>query len=101
MVDSPAVVSEAIVLWTGWGRAPWPHWDESRLVDHFGRDKARELVPVVRRLAAEFYESDARLFAADLVTMGDEAAARFRSLHPDLTEESVEALAWCYTFDYK
>jgi hypothetical protein len=33
--------------------------------------------------------------------MGDIASADFRSRHPDLCDEAVEALAWCYTFDYK
>ena len=46
------------------------------------------------------HESEARHVTADLKD-GDLAAARFRENHPDLSEKAIQALAWCYTFDYK
>ena len=94
-------VSDAIVVWTGWGRTSWPRRDEAQLVEHFGADKAPDLMRTVSRLVAEFYESDAHLTVADLVEVGNAAAARFRGSHPELTDDAVDALTWCYTFDYK
>jgi hypothetical protein len=96
----PKIVSDAIVVWTGRGERSWPSRDEQRVVDRFG-ELASDLIPVLHRLEGEFYESDAHLTAVDLVEMGKLAVARFRSLHPELTDEAVEALAWCYTFDNK
>jgi hypothetical protein len=99
--SSSAEISEAIVVWTGWGKEARPRREESRLVDHYGDERARDLFPILRRLEDEFYESDARFTVADLAEMGDNAAARFRELHPELTQDSIEALAWCYSYDYK
>ena len=55
----------------------------------------------MHRLYDEFYESDARQTAHDLVEMGSEAADRFRQLHPEIEEAAVDAFIWCYTYDYK
>jgi hypothetical protein len=100
-VGDAKLVSDAIVVWTGWGRTSWPTRDETQLVEHFGAEKASDLMWTVSRLEAEFYESDAHLTVADLVDVGHVAAARFRGSHPELTDDAVEALTWCYTFDYK
>jgi hypothetical protein len=98
---SAAEISAAMVIWTGWGSSNRPVRDEQRLVDELGEDKALDLMPVLRRLESEFYESDARFTVADLAQMGDEAAARFRGLHPELTQDAIESLAWCYSYDFK
>ncbi|MGI8662558.1 MAG: hypothetical protein ACR2LQ_05010 [Acidimicrobiales bacterium] len=98
---SAAEISEAIIVWTAWGREIRPARDELQLVAQFGDEKARDLLPLLRRLEDEFYESDARFTVADLAEMGDKAAARFRQLHPELTQDSIEAFAWCYSYDFK
>lgn len=100
LLNDPAVTSEAIVVWTGRGRTAWPARDEALLVERFGEDAAN-LLPVVKRLAHEFYESDAKHVAVDLKAMGGQAAEEFRSRHPEISQEAVEALAWCYTWDHK
>lgn len=33
-------LAEAIVAFTGWGRASWPQRDESAIIDQFGEDAA-------------------------------------------------------------
>jgi hypothetical protein len=95
------LISEALVLWTGRHIKSWPARDDQRVIDQYGPDVALDLLPVIHRLEAEFYESDARYFAPDLIEMGNQAEERFRSLHPELGEEAIGALGWCYTFDYK
>lgn len=62
-------------------------------------DAAIDLLSLVRQLAHEFYESKAAGAVSDLVEMGDLAAKEFRLRHPEITEEAVEPLAWCQTFD--
>lgn len=96
-----ARLSEAIVVWTGKGTQAWPHQDEARVVEHLGEEVAAELLPLVLQLNDEFYASKAFETAPDLATMGEQASAEFRQLHPEITEAAVEALAWCYTFDHK
>ncbi|MHB1597265.1 MAG: hypothetical protein ACYCO9_23235 [Streptosporangiaceae bacterium] len=96
-----ALVSSAIVVWTGWGKTSWPSRDENRLVEVFGSDMAAELLPRLRELEDEFYASDERFVVADLGEMGDAAAEQFRRVHPELSEDAIRAFAWCYTYDYK
>lgn len=99
-VDGDAV-SLAVVVWTGYGHSSWPARDEDRLVSEFGPELATDLAPLVRRLEDDFYRSDAHLTAPDLRTMASEASNAFQVLHPEITDEAVAALAWCYTYDYK
>lgn len=99
-VNDSARVSEAIVIWTGFGQAPTPSRDEERLVQRFG-DEAVDLLPTVQRLEDDFYASDAHHVAIDLVEMARLAADDFRAQHPHISDEAVRALAWCYTYDYK
>ena len=97
----PLVVSNALVVWTGYGLTPWPSRDNDRVVAEFGVATATELLPALTALESEFYESDAAQTINGLVEIGNAASARFRSLHPELSEEAVNALAWCYTFDWR
>jgi hypothetical protein len=98
---SGEALSEAMVVWTGYGEAVSPRREEARLVTVFGDEGATSLLPHLRRLEADFYESEARHDAPDLVQMGRQASDEFRRRHPDVSDAAVEALAWCYTFDFK
>lgn len=99
-IDS-TTLSSAIVIWTGYGHTSWPSRDEARVESAFGTNVATELVPVVRSLEEDFYRSEAHLTAVDLDSMAAEASRRFKQRHPEVSDEAIAALAWCYTFDYK
>lgn len=58
-------------------------------------------MPRVAALEDSFYLSDARLTAPDLATMAADASAEFRERHPEVSASATQALAWCYTYDYK
>jgi hypothetical protein len=94
-------LNRAIVVWTGWSDSAWPLRDDARVVAQLGPDEAATLLPQIHSLTDEFYESDARHKGRDLAEMADFATADFRARHPELSDDAVEALAWCYTFDYK
>lgn len=94
-------ISAAIVVWTGWGRTSWPQRSEQRLIDVYGPALAAELLPRIKQLEDEFYSSDARHTTDTLAQMGERAAEQFRLSHPEISEEAIGALAWCYTFDFK
>jgi hypothetical protein len=95
------LLSEAIVVWTGHGKAAWPSRDPESLVAAWGAELAQELLPAVLLADREFWDSDAHFRVAELALMGEVAAERFRALRPELSEAAVRALAWCYTFDNK
>lgn len=92
-------ISQAIVIWTGHKREQRPSRADDHVVTMLGIDAALDLLPIVHRLRAEFYESNAYNTVADLDAMGKAAATDFRRRHPELSEEAVDALAWCYTYD--
>ena len=88
-------------MWTGWGDYSRPDRDGRRIIENFGPDEGGRLLGLLKLLEDEFYSSDARHTVAGTAEMGDKAAADFRRIHPELDEQAVEALAWCYSFDYK
>jgi hypothetical protein len=100
MTISAEVLSRAVVLWTGKGRSSWPLRDDAAIVATFPSFSA-DLLAKLRKLEDDFYQSNAWATATNLVEMGRAAKADFRALHPELTEAALDALAWCYTYDYK
>lgn len=94
-------LAHAVVQWTGYGSAAWPQRDDDALVREFGEPDGLDLLAVLKTLEANFYATDAHLSEQDLTAMGDQAAAEFSAKHPDVPDEVVAALTWCYTFDYK
>jgi hypothetical protein len=36
-----------------------------------------------------------------LEAVGRKAAATFRAAHPEVSDDAVRALTWCYTWDWK
>lgn len=95
------LLTRAIVVWTGWERSSSPAHDEGAVVAAFGEEQGLDLLVRVRALEDEFYLSNANNEAPDLVAMGRQAAAEFSRKHPEIGEEAVQALAWCYTYDFK
>lgn len=94
-------LSGAIVLWSGFGVSSAPSRNEFAVVATFGEDTALDLLPRVKECEDSFYLSGARFSAPDLISMGEQAAAEFRGIHPEISQEAVRALTWCYTYDYK
>jgi hypothetical protein len=99
--SDPATVSRAIVVWSGWGETRWPARDDARLAERFGGDVAPLLISRIRPLEDDFYSSNADVTSPAPGQMGETAASEFRARHPELSEDAVQAFAWCYTWDYK
>ena len=98
--NSP-VFTEAFLIWTAYGRDIMPRRDDASVVTRFGDKAASKLLPEIKSMIDEFYQSDAKYTATDLVEMGKIATKEFQAKHPEITGEVLKALAWCYTFDFK
>jgi len=94
-------LAEAVRIWTGWGSHSHPNRNDERVIQHYGAAMAAKLLPAIKSLEDDFYSSDARFTAADLSEMGTRASEQFARKHPGIASDIVEALSWCYTFDYK
>ena len=95
------LVANAILTWTGRRTALSPLRDDALVVAQYGSVVGRQLTEIVHALENDFYRSDAYLTAPDLEAMGRQSVDNFTSRHPELPHEIAEALAWCYTFDYR
>ena len=95
------VLTKAIAVWTGRGSRNFPSRDDEAVVRAFGEPAGPDILWSLKALEAEFYASQAHATAPDLVTMGEWAANEFRTKRPDAPDEIVDALTWCYTFDWK
>lgn len=94
-------VGEAILVWSGRGRSSWPSRNDDLVAMRFGQETAATLLPLMRQLEDKFFASDARHTAADLAEMARISPQQFMAKYPELPDDAVRALAWCYTFDYK
>jgi|SRR6185312_5746499 len=99
-MDSPILV-EAFRVWSGKGVSNRPDRSDSRLRLYVGDVAAEKLLPVIKRLELDFYETDAWRTKGDLSEMTNVASADFRLLHPEVANEITEILAWCYSYDFK
>jgi len=96
---TPALLSEAIVEWTGKALGlRQPDRDTARLTARYGRDDAQRVVRSLRILQAEF-DTTERCPGETRWLAADRAAATFAANHPELSAAAVEALRWCYAFD--
>ncbi len=95
------LIREAILIWTGWKRNPTPMRNDSLLINHFGAERAARLGPIIKSLEGDFYASNAKFTAPNLQEMGKIASEEFRKSYPEMPDDAIEALAWCYTYDYK
>jgi hypothetical protein len=71
-------LTAAVVEWTGWGRTARPARDDARLIARFGREAGPALAKAARRLEADY----------------SAGSAEFRTRHPELGGDAVDALAW-------
>jgi len=92
---------EAVLVWTAYGRDIFPQRDDSAVIARFGAETASELLPELGQLLDEFYKSDAKYRASNLMEMGQMAIEDFKTKYPDVRDDVLNALAWCYTFDFK
>ncbi|MET4156813.1 hypothetical protein [Agromyces sp. PvR057] len=76
-------LTRAVVEWTGWGTAPVPVRDDARVIARFGATAGPALAMAARRLEADY----------------GGCSAEFRTRHPELGIDAVEALAWASGHD--
>ena len=92
---------DAIRCWTGWGDHVMPTRDDARLVSRFGSERGAQLLGEIKSLEDACYLSDAHMVASDIQDMAVRCARDLERKRPGIPKEIVDALVWCYTFDYK
>ncbi len=98
MVEDPLLISRAIVIWSGKGKRSLPVFDIALRIREFGANEAARLLPIVQDLK-DYFALDEIHGVTDLHQMDQVATCEFRQRHSEITDEAVNALSWCFTFD--
>ena len=92
--DPDSLLSEALIVWTGYGRSTWPDLDDERVMRRFGASKAAELLPQLRELGLDVFEPDRWVEPnPDVYSCRDTQGPSVR--RPHLTDGALRALLWC------
>lgn len=94
-------VSQAVVLYLGFRRAPSPREDGAKLVQEFGATKGAELESQVRSLVEELGKINVDWSRYSWESATKMARDRMEANHPDLSDDALEALAWKIAFDWR
>ena len=92
-------INEAIVLYTGFGRSPFPRARTNDLVTRFGAEQGADLK---QRIAALLEELQQQPLAApekrSKKSVTERAIEQLQPRHPELDDSGLKALAWTYSF---
>jgi hypothetical protein len=100
MNNSDTAVSDAIVIFLGFGSSPFPVKDRAALSRRFGL-ATPELERQVTILLDELNQIDVNWSIYTLATAGSMVEDLLRARHPNLSDAAIRALAWKFTFDWK
>jgi hypothetical protein len=90
-------ISEALEIWVG--PIPALGYDrEAALIERFGAQGAKELMPIVRALEDDFASTNAANVADNLRDMHKLAFDDFKRKHPEISDQAVHGLAARYTY---
>jgi hypothetical protein len=97
VIDS-TLINRALLVWLGWHSTGAPRTDDVAVTALLGADLGARVVPILRGLKADFWETDAADTVWELAAAADKAAGDFTAKYPDVCAEAVERMAnlWAY-----
>jgi len=99
-VKAPAVgddINDAIVIYTGFGKSPFPRARSNDLVTRFGPEQGGQLKLRILELMEELGQpiTDEKRSKKSVT---ERAIEQLRPRHPELSETGLKALAWTFSF---
>ncbi len=95
--DDP--INEAIVLYTGFGKSPFPRARSNDLVNRYGAEPAVELKQRIVALLEELQQQPVTApEKRSKKSVTERAIEQLQPRHPELDETGLKALAWTYSF---
>jgi len=97
VADPVDVINEALVLYTGYGKSPFPRAWTNELMALYGETEAIELKSRILMLMEELQQTfvDEKRTRKSVTERAIEQIAPF---HPELDESGLKALAWSFSF---
>lgn len=94
-------INEAIRIYIGWDASSFPIYNESRVVEYFGEKKAKELLPQVRAIMAEFNELKPDWATQTYDSATEWVVGRLAANHPELNDVGTSSLRALFRWSYK
>ena len=94
-------LSNAVILFLGFGSASSPRSDHARLVQEFGTIQGTAIGWQVVALVDEVGKIQVEWSKHSLESAGNMILGEMHARHPDLSDAALRALAWKFTFDWR
>jgi hypothetical protein len=94
-------ISNAVILFLGFGSASLPRRDHARLVQEFGTTQGTAIGSQVVALVDEVSKIQVDWSKHSPESAGDTVRTEMHARHPDLSDAALRALAWKFTFDWR
>lgn len=91
-------INEALVIYTGFGKSPFPRARSGDLVARFGPERGIELKVQVLALMEELQQPLVDNGKPSKQSVTERAVEQLRPHHPELDETGLRALGWTYSF---
>jgi hypothetical protein len=98
---SDDALSEAVILYLGYGDQAYPQRAGGRVNARFGLLRGAQLVSRAKRLDRIVGKTPVDWAVDDLPTATDRARRRATEAAPGLSGEALDALAWAFSYDWK
>jgi hypothetical protein len=98
MHSSASELSEAVVLFIGFGSASAPCGDYERLIQRFGAPRGAALQSQVESLLLELDTVKVDWSKHSLASSGELVYTEMHARHPELSDTAPRALAWNFMF---
>lgn len=97
LVEAADDINEAIVLYTGFGKSPFPRARSNDLVTRFGPEAGAELKARILGLMEELGQTvlDEKRSKKSVT---ERAIEQLHPRHPELDDTGLKALAWTFSF---
>lgn len=96
-IEASDDINDALLLYTGYGKSPFPRARSNDLVTRFGAEQGAELKARILALMEELGQPilDEKRSKKSVT---EKAIEQLRPRHPELDETGLKALAWTYSF---
>ena len=101
MSESGSDISEAVVIFIGFGRSPFPVEDRAALSKRFGLSEAAELERLVISIVKEMHRINIDWSIYSLDTAAAKVRSEMRLKYPNLSDNAILALVWKFTYESK
>ncbi|MBL0319044.1 MAG: hypothetical protein IPP74_07125 [Alphaproteobacteria bacterium] len=94
-------LSRALIIFIGYGISSSPTRNSIKIIEEFGPAEGERLLYSIKIVFEEVGRINVDWSKNTLESAGKIARAHVQEIHPDLSEEALQAIEWKFTFDWK